>query len=381
MKGQCETLSSHAESFTQFFMEQIWPFLHILQKLDSSLDSASEPVVGDPIHHELNRAFHESIRACREFENSCNGDRAWIESVQRAFRRATEPWFQHSWYARRARTKPSGFPGDFQMLLKLYQGRTPARGLGGYLDLCLGELPLARAVASRLAAVRQFLLNHLSAQRRRCRILNVACGPCYEYEQWPAHEMDQTCDVFALDNDPAALDYVRREVIPRLPSTIQLQPVHMNALRTRSAEANWRRFGRIDIIYSVGSCDYLPDRVLIELLRGWYDTLDDDGLLYVAFKDAERYDKTPYQWHLDWYFYQRTYGDVVNLYEQAGLAGDHLIMERDASGIIMNFVVSKSTQAARRVLRLDMHEGILRQRETTFEQPTQRILPHSSKDI
>jgi len=353
IKGQLELLSRYVDPLVEFFMHEVTPFLEELRDLEQSVPSHEEPVPGSDVHQRVQKALDQSYAACRRLEECYDAERTWIEAAQRAFRRLTQPWLQHSWYAHRARSKPSGFAGDYQMLLTLYHGRTPARGLGGYIDLCLGELPLARAVVTRLAALRQFLHEAVSTAHQPLTILNIACGPCFEFSGWSAELACQDCQVIALDNDPAALKYVETEVVPHLPARICVRPVHYNAFRTRSVEGNRRRFGTPDIIYSVGLCDYLPDKVLIELLRAWYETLADGGTLYVAFKDSTRYDKTPYQWHLDWFFYQRTFQDVVQLYEAAGLPVADLVMQRDASGIIMNFVLSKPRHT---LVRLDARD-------------------------
>ncbi len=352
MKGQYVILPDSVEKVAAFFCDEVAPFVALMDDLAHQLSELCVPQRGDSWHQRLNEAFARSQEACRRFEQQCNGDPTLVSSCRQSFLAKTHPWFSKSWYGYRARTKPSGFPGDYLMLLKLYEGRTSAMGFGGYLDLCLGDLPLAKAVVSRMESLRQFLLEELQrrAGQSRVRILDVACGPCQEWVTWPEMRVATPVELFALDGDPAALQYVQHTVISRLPKDVQLQTVQLNALRTKSHEANLRRFRAFDIIYSVGLCDYLPDRVLIELLAGWYQTLADHGVIYVAFKDADRYDKTPYQWHLDWYFYQRTYEDVWTLYEQAGLPTNELEVYRDQSGIIMNFCLRRT---ARRVIRLD----------------------------
>jgi hypothetical protein len=135
-----------------------------------------------------------------------------------------------------------------------------------------------------------------------------------------------------------------------------LQATRYNALRTRSAETTTRKFGRFDIIYSVGLFDYLPDDLLVDILGALPKTLSEGGVVYIGFKDTERYDKTPYQWHLDWFFFQRTKEDCLRLYERAGIRSETVETTRDDTGIIMNFV---SRREAPSFVRTDMPENIL----------------------
>ena len=105
-----------------------------------------------------------------------------------------------------------------------------------------------------------------------------------------------------------------------------------------SSSANIRRFGRSDIIYSVGLCDYIPDEYLVPLLKGWRESLADGGVVYLAFKDMLLYDKTEYQWLMDWYFFQRREEDFLRLLAEAGYDLGQIETSRDAIGVIINFL-------------------------------------------
>ncbi len=344
---------SHVE---RFFSRDVEAFKRRLAELDSLIDSTAEPQKNDSFHLRVLEAFEESQEACARFEAENADDPLLIKDVQNGFRQETSHWFDRSWIAHRARTKPSGFAGDYEMLIKLYEKATPARGLGGYLDLCILDLPLARAVRARLEAAREFLISEVHRRRNNVRVLNIGCGPCREYVAWPESTINGQVEIIAMDNDPKALEFVENHVTRKLPGKIDLRATRYNALRTRSAETTTRKFGKFDIIYSVGLCDYLPDNQLIAILGALRDTLSDGGVLYIAFKDTTRYDKTPYQWHLDWFFFQRTEEDCVRLYENAGIRADSIEMTRDDTGIIMNFV---NRRVAQGIVRTHMPEDIL----------------------
>jgi extracellular factor (EF) 3-hydroxypalmitic acid methyl ester biosynthesis protein len=329
------------------FIAGVRQFAEQLQTLEDQIDDSQQPELGDSFHQQVLEAFEQSQRCCREFERRCASDQATLREAQQFFRKEIAPWFSKSWIAQRAHSKPSGFAGDYEMLIKLYDEATPALGLGGYIDLCILDLPLARAVRGRLAAARAFLLEEIESRKRPTRILDIASGPCREYLEWPV--TPHPVEVVALDNDKEALRYVEQQMVEQLPASCDLQPARYNALRTRSSEATLRTFGSFDIIYSVGLCDYLADDHLVGLFAGWRETLNENGVLYIAFKDTERYDKTPYQWHLDWFFYQRTMGDVLKLYEQAGFDVDAIHTSRDSTGIIINFLSRETTSKIRRV--------------------------------
>ncbi len=352
------------------FRKSLDEFKGALAALQEQIPADQPPRSGDDFHRQVLQAFEASQAACREFELEIGDDADLLLAAQTMFRQETDPWFAGSWIAHRARSKPSGFAGDYEMLIKLYNEATPATGLGGYLDLCIMDLPLARAVRARLAAARQFLLTEIASRSGDVRVLDIASGPCREYRDWP-NLGEQQVEVVAIDNDPIALDFVANEVVPQLGPSTRLQPHRYNALRTRSAEATIKKFGRFDIIYSVGLCDYLTDAHLVGLLSGWRDTLEDDGVMYIAFKDTEQYDKTPYQWHLDWFFYQRTLEDVLSLYEQAGFDLRSMVTTRDATHIIINFITRRT---AGEISRRDAgHTSVIAPLSTTSPQDERSV--------
>jgi extracellular factor (EF) 3-hydroxypalmitic acid methyl ester biosynthesis protein len=158
-----------------------------------------------------------------------------------------------------------------------------------------------------------------------------------------------------VDNDVEALQFVQRNVMPAMPHHMQVNFVRYNALRMTSAKANVERFGKNDIIYSVGLCDYIPDDYLIPMLRGWRESLAEGGVVYVAFKDCELYDKTEYQWLTDWYFYQRTTADCRRLFQQAGYDMEQLVESRTEMDVIINFI-GRASQARSSSLRTDEAE-------------------------
>jgi extracellular factor (EF) 3-hydroxypalmitic acid methyl ester biosynthesis protein len=326
-----------------------------LAGLEAEIPCDKIPVKSDAFHAKVLEAFEASQTVCREFETVLGTDESAVRAVQEYFRKETDPWMRLSWFGDRARSKPSGFAGDYEMLIKLYDGKTPATGLGGYIDLCLVDLPLARAVRARLKAAKAFLIDEIERRRTGVRILDIASGPGREFHDWPQLPKENPIEVIAIDNDPVAIQHVQQHVIPRIQGGTKLDVVRYNALRTRNSKATVEKFGRFDIIYSVGLFDYLTDDHLIGMFSGLRDSLNNNGVMYIAFKDTEQYDKTPYQWHLDWFFYQRTEQDVLNIYERAGFAVEEMETTRDATGIIINFI---SRHTSSHIQRLDSAESV-----------------------
>jgi extracellular factor (EF) 3-hydroxypalmitic acid methyl ester biosynthesis protein len=349
MNNRASSLESEKlQAAVNFFSGSVAALKSALQQVQSEIAPTAAPTLNDSYHQRVLAAFEQSRLDCGAFEREQGEDRSFLSEVQKNFLAQTNDEFSQAWIGNRARTKPNGFVGDYEMLIKLYDEKTPATGLGGYLDLCISDLPLARAVRTRLKGAREFLIGEISRRKGTVRVLDVASGPCREYHDWPRFT-EQQVEVVAMDTDPQALDYVQTNVCPNVTEGTTLKPVRYNALRTSVASATIRQFGKFDVIYSVGLCDYLTDEQLVRMFGAWKETLNEGGVMYVAFKDCQRYDHTPYQWHLDWYFYQRTREEAVQLFAQAGIPENEMEITRDETGIIINFIYRSPKASHQRI--------------------------------
>lgn len=347
-------------SLEQMFQKDVPDFTKALEKLDTQLGPDAIPPAaftrGNPILDELTNAIQTSVLACHDVEAELGLGTPELAKAQARFREVIAPWFNKSWFMHRGLSKPRGYPGDYELLTGIYEARARSTGLGGYLDLYFLDTDLARAVVGRAASVKEFLTAEADRRSGDISVVNVACGPCREFIN--GLDLPDGChmQVTCVDYDEAALDHVRTHVQPHTGWGLDLQPVRHNALRMINGEANIRKFGRPDIVYSVGLCDYIPDRMLISMLRGWREMLADGGVVFVAFKDCRRYDKTEYQWHVDWHFYQRTEADCRRLFLEAGYEVEGLSMTRDESEVIMNFA-ARSLVATPVQVRIDSVPG------------------------
>jgi hypothetical protein len=333
-----------------FFAKQVAQFTATMDRLARRIWSNAPPAAD---HHlrEFTWAAEQCLLGCQRIEEHLKHTPQTLRAVQARFREAIHPWFDQSAFMRHALAKPRGYAGDYEMLVAIYERQPRTLGFGGYLDLYFLETELGRAVPVRLEGIRKFLQHEVAERGGTVTALDIACGPAWEYRAGFALPEHCRLKVLCLDHDDAALDYVRTQVSPQLPFNVELECVKHNALRMMSGVSNRRHFGAPDIVYSVGLCDYIPDEIMVRLLRGWRETIADGGVIYVAFKDCRRYMATRYQWLVDWNFFQRTEADCVRLFDEAGYDIAEMELVRDCdSGAIMNFI-SRAAQPA--LLRVD----------------------------
>jgi extracellular factor (EF) 3-hydroxypalmitic acid methyl ester biosynthesis protein len=331
-----------------FFLEQVPQFTQTLERLQQQADSADDDT-HKRLTIDLTQSINQSLEQCAALEQQLEDYPKLLKAVQLRYRETIWPWFGTSWFMCRALNKPRGYPGDFELLTAIYSGEARSPGLGGCLDRYFLQTTLAKAVVARMESVRSFLIDEIDRRHGDIHVLNVAAGACREYENGFEPPADVRFRLTCIDNDPLALEFVKKQVAPRCSSRIGWEFTRYNALRMTSVRHSHEKFGRPDVLYSVGLCDYIPDNYLVPMLRAWRETIGDGGAVYVAFKDGDRYSKTEYQWLTDWYFYQRSAAECTSLFTAAGYELEDLLCRRDATGVILNFVSRSRVPAQVRV--------------------------------
>ncbi|MCA9069444.1 MAG: class I SAM-dependent methyltransferase [Planctomycetaceae bacterium] len=321
----------------QNFQNDVLAFTARLAEFEKKVEPLSYPD-DENLLTELEEIMSFGLESCHRINHEIKADAELLKETQTNFREATATWCNQSWIMNRARTKPRGFPGDYQMLMAIYDGVPLARGLGGYLDRWCLQMTLGRAVNSRLELAKTFLLAELSQKTKAMKVLDIASGPGREFRSMHSQNLACEVEISCLDTDEGALEYVRRHVQKQTPANFTFHFSSHNAFRLRSPEKVIKLFGRQDIIYSVGLADYIPDRLLVPMLASWKDALNPEGCVYVAFKDKNYYDEVEYQWLMDWSFVQRDEQECRNLLEQAGYDMNNVEVGRDQTGVIITFL-------------------------------------------
>jgi len=352
-----------------FFAEHVARFTQALARFDEQFP-ADAVATSDEVVQQLTDCINEVLSQCNKLEAQLKDDAELLKQTQVRFREAIRPWFEKSWCMQRAFTKPRGYPGDYELLTAIYNRQPKSLGLGAYLDRYFLGTTLGQAVPARMRSAREFLLQEIGRRDGKVTILNVACGACREYTEGFESAADREIELTLVDNDPLALEFVQTNVADQFPANIAVNYIRYNALRMTNSRVNVERFNRNDIIYSVGLCDYIPDEYLIPMLKGWRESVAEGGVVYVAFKDMELYDTAEYQWLVDWYFFQRTAGECLQLFAKAGFDIDRIDVTRSETPVIVNYAAHVGPPS---FIRIDSAEAVLQPRSadlpTTAESP------------
>lgn len=303
---------------------------------DQLADIAHSLASPPPVIDQLRDAIAASCVACRQFEETASARE--LLAARQEFRATIGPWFDQSWFMHRAKTKPRGYPGDFELLEAIYAGVAKSHGLGEALDRYFLSTILARGVVGRKDVIAA-MLDEAVADSGAAAVLDIAAGPCREVCDAPRFMASTATSFTALDHDADALTRAGSLVMNAGFRGTWTQRRY-NALRMMSARRNESQFSKYDLLYSIGLFDYLPDDAVVGILAGTRPLLNERGKWVVSFKDIARYQPTEYAWHVDWVFQPRTEAECLNLIARSG----HWAVSstRDVSGVAMVFTLRQA---------------------------------------
>jgi len=272
-----------------------------------------------------------------------DSDQERLKERQDEFRNYTDPIFKQSYFVNRARTWPFGYPGDHEMLERIYNGMPVVNeGIGLYIDSYFLSRTLAKGVRERKRVLSQLIQKEIEKRPANTRIMNIGCGSSREiFDIGDALNNYQPKFTF-LDFDEKATFYSKHLLENTSIDTSDFVFKKFNALKLSNAEYTQKQFGNQDIIYSAGLFDYLKTDVLTKIITSLYANLNEGGIIIAPFKDANNYKTFDYHWNCDWtYFYQRSIDEVRNILSDS--IPDNATLEVMPTGIaaINFFIVRK----------------------------------------
>ncbi len=266
-----------------------------------------------------------------------------LRERQKKFRDETNTFFKQSYFMNRARTWPYGYPGDHEMLEKIYQAMPVSKqGIGLYLDNYFLNCTLARGVRERKTKLSALLIREIENRAIDSKIMNIGCGSSREIFDIGTKLNQYAPEMTFLDFDNRATQYSENLLFNAGIDINKFVFKKFNALKLANIDYTKKIFESQDIIYSAGLFDYLTTKVLTKIIGSLYELLNDGGLIIAPFKDAQNYKTFDYHWFVDWsYFYQRSIGDIQDILEIALPLKTKIRIEPSPSPAINFFIIEK----------------------------------------
>ncbi|MBN2452745.1 MAG: class I SAM-dependent methyltransferase [Candidatus Omnitrophica bacterium] len=270
-----------------------------------------------------------------------------FNKIKHEFRLLVSCWAYKSQIMKRGFDKPRGYPGDYETLEVIYDKKTfsPETELGYYFDGYFLDNPYAEAVRNRKDTLRGILLDLLKHKKDDTKVLNLACGSCRELVELYKYDKDvllgKSVTFSCLDWDEHALNF-SKESLKNLPSNVKMNFIKEDVMKFVRGTEYFETNGEQDLIYSIGLADYLPDRILKNMIKNSFKGLKKNGNFIIAHKDKEiAFSHLPPEWFCDWVFISRNERDMLKIVNDAGLENFSYDIKREISGQIFFITITK----------------------------------------
>lgn len=311
-------LSSELSSVAPEYREVLNEAVDTLQGFKAATKTNPNPNVEDAIARDLFVAWRDIWTEANELVGELSDGNDAMSKVKAATEMVLTPFFLTSTLWHQAIRKPLGYPGDYQLMSRLYEaeilGSTAfERGLDS-LGYYTGEF-----VGSRMQSVKQAVDRTVgtASNTARPRICSLGCGPAREVVEHIRDTPESNAEFILIDQDENALqkaaddsnDVITRETSGRGDVTINIRNVSVSRLLRRAALGDL--IAGSDLIYAVGLFDYFGDRTCKTLTHELFRHLKPGGQLIVGNMKRGSDLLWPLEYICDWSLNYRTADEVL----------------------------------------------------------------------
>ena len=223
----------------------------------------------------------------------CKDDQCYIEGMS-ALRDRYECLSSNQTLQGRAFIKAYGYPGDFEIIDKIYTNHISTDNRFKKWDEYFQLQKAPVAVRNRKGYFIKFLEN-IDKEKRPKKILNLASGPCRDikefYEKNPNSKLTFEC----VELDKRAIKYAK-DLLGRFEKNVTFY--NQNVFRFRSTKA-------YDVIWSAGLFDYFEDKTFKKILSKFLISSPKAKIVIGNFSNENP--TTPYMEVIgEWYLHYRS---------------------------------------------------------------------------
>ena len=327
---------------SDFFMKDCKKFMEECESLSKDMENKRVPL------EDACRRFDPITDNIFEKGNEIDlllDDKIIIKKIKQVFRSFCCFWLHKGKIAKRGYEKPRGYPGDYKTIEAVYDKKNVSENIGYCSDNFFLNNKYPAAVRNRKDKMRSLLIDYLRKNTSSAiDILNVGCGSCREIVEMLITGIKPVGKInFNLvDQDEEALAFSKKALELTHSEFSTFNFYQHNILEyIRNEQEYLNILGKQNLVYSIGVTDYLPDRMLKKLISFCLKLLKPRGTLILAHKDKLAYKPVPSDWCCDWTFYPRDEKEFLNILSSCGTDSYNLEIEREESGVIMFFVLTK----------------------------------------
>lgn len=247
------------------------------------------------------------------------------------------PMLDIGWLQPRARHKPRGYAGDYEMFVRFWQHSCDEHPLGRLFDRYFQGQAAVEAVRSRTRQLAELIADHAMSRdgRRPLHLVSVGCGPAIEIElaaRWLPEALRRELRVTLFDFDSDALDHARGRLAGVLAEE-QVITLRDNLYRLPHRPRAAESMQGADFLYCSGLFDYLADDVARTMLSFLWRQLGKQGKLLIGNFAPHNPTRAYMEWVGNWYLIYRTVGELAELASAAALPRDAFMVCDEPLGI------------------------------------------------
>ncbi len=218
--------------------------------------------------------------------------------------------FALSPFMRRARGKPLGYAGDYEMMNMLYRDHAEGESLFGQaVNLYATQEAAARANINRIELLEGLIRETAARVQGPIRIASVGCGPAHEIavvlRRWP--QLGPRLQVALIDQEERSIAWCERALTPLANRTgARIEFIRESVRRLIASRQLSRALGPRELIYSAGLFDYLNERSFSALLGALYAALVQGGLLAVGNVAVDNPSRAAMEYFSGWFLIHRS---------------------------------------------------------------------------
>jgi extracellular factor (EF) 3-hydroxypalmitic acid methyl ester biosynthesis protein len=224
------------------------------------------------------------------------------------------------WMIERARHKPRGYAGDYELLGRMYCNTRCDDPLGSLIDRYFQEDAAPNAVRNRMRLMRDWIVQGV---RQRPAMKIAVVGSAFGLEVRDAlldltpQERTQV-SITLLDLDPAAIAFARQQLANLLrPEQLVAQSVNLFRMPRRPQLA--APLVGIDLLLCPGIFDYLDDVAADQMLRLFWDTLAQGGRMTVMQLAPHNPSRALMEWIGNWHLIYREEAELRRVVNEADI--------------------------------------------------------------
>ena len=240
----------------------------------------------------------------------------------------------------RARSKPRGYAGDFEMQADFWRRRECDDPLGRHFDRYFLKQQAVEAVRARMDLVADAIAARCAvSQRDEFRVVSIGSGPGIDLEQAAlrlALDDRRRLRFTLVDIDEHALDAARLR-LETVVAPEQVRTSRENLARLARGRRGAELIAECDFLMCSGLFDYLEEPEAVAMLRLFAAALRPGGALYVGNFAPHCTTRAYMEWIGNWYLIYRTTEDLRRLAVTAELpsGATQIVAERTGADLFL----------------------------------------------